>query len=383
MPGPSSDVIVLGLGAMGTAAAYHLARRGARVLGLEQFTIAHDRGSSHGESRMIRLCYYEHPDYVPLLHRAYQLWHELERDSGRRLLYITGGLYMGPPAPPDRGFVAGALRAAGEHGLPHESLDRAQIAKRFPQFHLPDDFTALYEPNAGFLIPELVVKTHAERASSHGADLRSSTRVLSWSADQRGVRVVTEQGEHHAARLVICAGAWSGKLLADLGVALVPRRQVLGWVRPPRPDRFQLGSFPVWAIDHPDGTQHYGFPFAPGAAAFKIAHHHHGPPTDPDTIQRSPLWGDEDDFRPALRRFLPDADGPLHQIRICMYTTSPDSHFIIDRHPRHEIVIVACGFSGHGFKFASVMGEVLADLALHGSTRHPIGFLGLQRLRIS
>jgi sarcosine oxidase len=376
MPGQSHDVIVLGLGAMGSAAAYHLARRGARVLGLEQFTIAHDRGSSHGESRMIRLCYYEHPDYVPLLHRAYQLWHELERDSRRKLLYVTGGLYMGPP---DSGFVAGALRAAGQHRLPHESLNRAQIAARFPQFHLPDAFTALYEPNAGFLLPELVVKTHAELASSHGADLRCATRVLAWSADQAGIRVVTDEGEHHAARLVICGGAWSGKLLADLGVALVPRRQVLGWVHPPRPDLFQLGSFPVWAIDHPDGTQHYGFPLAPGAEALKVAHHHHGPPTDPDAVDRRRLPGDEDDFRPALRRFLPGADGPLHETRICMYTTSPDSHFIVDRHPRHENVIIACGFSGHGFKFATVMGEVLADLALEGSTRHPINFLRLRR----
>ena len=376
------DVIVVGVGAMGSATCSALARRGARVLGLEQFGIPHALGSAHGESRMIRLCYYEHPDYVPLLHRAYELWHELEqsRSGGppRGLFHVTGGVYMGAP---ESEFVLGSLRAAEVHGLPHELLDHQHMAERFSQFRLPRDHIGLYEPNAGILVPERVVSTYAELALRHGAVLHGHEPVEGWQAQDGHVSVRTQRRSYSADRLVVCGGAWSSRLLSDLGLPLAVTRQVMGWVWPRRPEPFELGVFPVWAIDNPDGTQHYGFPMLPGGLGLKIAHHFQDGPTNPDSIDRQVKPDDEADFRPTLSRFIPEADGPLLAIRVCMYTNSPDSHFIIDRHPHNEQVILACGFSGHGFKFASVVGEVLADLALSGRTDLPIGFLGLDRFR--
>ena len=376
------DVIVVGVGAMGSAACYVLARRGVRVLGLEQFGIPHALGSAHGESRMIRLCYYEHPDYVPLLHRAYELWHELEQSQpggpSRGLFHVTGGVYMGPA---DSEFVLSSLRAAEVHGLPHELLTRERLAERFSQFQLPPDHIGLYEPNAGILVPERVVSTYAELALRHGAVLHGHEPVESWQAQGGAVNVRTQHRSYSADRLVVCGGAWSSRLLGDLGVPLVVTRQVMGWVWPRRREPFELGAFPVWAIDNPDATQHYGFPMLPGGLGLKIAHHFQNGPADPDSIDRQVQPDDESDFRPTLRRFIPQADGPLLAIRVCMYTNSPDSHFIIDRHPRHECVVLACGFSGHGFKFASVIGEVLADLAVSGRTDLPIEFLGLDRFR--
>jgi sarcosine oxidase len=376
----SFDVIVVGVGAMGSSTCLHSAQRGVRVLGLEQFGIPHSLGSSHGESRMIRLCYYEHSDYVPLLHRAYELWHELCDNSDQKLLYMTGGIYMGPPASE---FIAGTLRAARDHKLPHETLTRTELRSRYSQFTVPEDHIGVFEPTAGFLLPEKVVAANAELALKHGAVLHRHEGVLEWSANSRGVQVKTARGEYTAGHLVICGGAWSSALLHELGVKLVVTRQVLGWVQPRKPEQFALGRMPVWAIENPDATEHYGFPMLPAHVSarpgFKIAHHFKGTPTTPQSVNRLPQPEDEQDFRPTLKRFIPEADGPLLSMAVCMYTNSADSHFIIDRHPRHANVTIACGFSGHGFKFSSVVGEVLADLALDGRTRHPIGFLGLQR----
>lgn len=378
---PSPHTIILGLGAMGSASAYHLARRGVAVLGLEQFDIPHSRGSSHGHSRMIRQAYFEHPDYVPLLKRAYHLWDELEQESRQRLFVRTGGVYIGSA---DGKLVAGSRRAAEEHGLPHELLSRADLRARFPQFTVPEDFVGLFETAAGYLIPERVVGAHARLALEHGADLRAHERVESWSADAHGVHVTTSKGTYHAQHLVIAAGTWATRVVRDLGVEIRPTRQVLGWVWPREPAPFRLGTLPVWAIENADGSEHYGFPMDPDlpAPGFKLAHHFPGAATDPDRNEwtaRTEHGEDEATFRHVLERTIPGANGRLLGIRVCMYENSPDSHFIIDRHPRHEHVTVACGFSGHGFKFSSVVGEVLADLATKGSTGHPIGFLRLGR----
>lgn len=373
------DVVVIGLGAMGSSACYHLARRGVRVLGLEQFDIPHALGSSHGSSRMIRLAYYEHPDYVPLLRRAYQLWDELGSLSGQKLLYRTGGLYMGPR---EGEIVGGSLRSACEYGLPHELLDRAEIRRRFPQFQIPEHWAGLLEPEAGFLVPEQVIASYAEAALRGNAELHGRETVLDWSTDQKGVRVRTNRGEYAAGHLVFCGGPWSGKLVRDLGVELKVTRQVLGWVWPRDPDGFALGRLPVWAIDRLDGTIHYGFPMTADVPGFKLAHHGLGAITDPDRVAREAQPRDEETFRPVLRQMIPAADGPLLSMKVCLYTQSPDGHFILDRHPTHERVTIACGFSGHGFKFASVMGEALADLATRGTTALPVGFLKLDRLAI-
>lgn len=372
----SFDVIVVGIGAMGSSACLHLARRGARVLGLEQFDIPHALGSSHGASRMIRMAYYEHPDYVPLLRRAYQLWDELEAISGQKLLYRTGGLYMGPP---NGEIIGGATRSAREHRLPHELLDRSEIGRRFPQFQIPESWVGLFEPEAGFLTPERVIAAYAQEAMKSTAELHGRETVMEWSADSQGVRLRTQRAEYHAAHLIFCGGPWSGRLLYDLGVELTVTRQVLGWVWPQEPKAFALGRFPVWATDCLDGTIHYGFPMMDDMPGFKVAHHGPGPVTDPDRVARDPQPGDEETFRPVLRQTIPLADGPLLSMKVCLYTNSPDGHFIIDHHPLHKRVTLACGFSGHGFKFASVIGEILADLALNGSTKLPAQFLKLDR----
>lgn len=372
----SYDVIVIGVGAMGASACYHLACRGVRVLGLEQFDIPHALGSSHGQSRMIRLAYYEHPDYVPLLKRAYELWHQLEATSGQKLLHITGGIYMGPR---EGAVVGGSLGAARRHALAHELLGRRELGRRYPQFEVPDDFVGLYEPQAGFLLPERTVAAYANAALGAGASLHGREPVIDWKAGNNAVTVRTPRGTYEAGHLVFCGGAWSGRLLEDLGVTLTVTRQVMGWVWPREPDLFALGRLPVWAIDLLDETIYYGFPMMSDVPGLKVAHHGPGAVADPDRVARDPLEGDEQTFRPVLRNMIPAGDGPLLSMKVCLYTNSPDHHFVIDRHPMHDRVTVACGFSGHGFKFASVVGEILADYATGGSTALPAQFLKIDR----
>ena len=378
------DVIVVGLGAMGSSACYQLAHRAARVLGLEKFDIPHNLGSSAGFTRMIRLAYYEHPDYVALLRRAYELWHELEADSGQQLLHVTGGLYIGRP---DSVLVAGCLRSAQEQSIAHEMLDADQLGDRYRQFRLPGDFVALHERGAGFLVPERVIATAAEQALRRGAQLRTREPVTDWQASESGVTVQTPKGRYTSDRIVFSGGAWNGALLKDLGVELTVTRQMAGWVWPRKPQLFGIDSFPCWAIDFNDTDQHkgiyYGFPMTADNPGFKIALHWPMSVVDPDAVVRDVLPGDEDTFRPLLRQVFPDADGPLLAMRTCLYSNSPDSHFIVDQLPNgapwHGRVTVACGFSGHGFKFASVIGQVLADLATAGKTDLPIDFLSLSR----
>lgn len=370
------DVIVVGLGALGSSACWQMARRGMRVLGLEQFGIPHAFGSSHGDSRMIRLCYAEHPDYVPLLVRAYELWRELERVSERRLLHVTGGLYIGAP---EGAFVAGAERAARAHGLPHEMLDAGAIRRRHPQFHVSPPAVALYEPNAGLILAERAVATQAEQALRAGAELHGFEAVTEWRSGAGEIEVETSRGHYRAERLCVCGGPWSDRLLGDLGVRLRVTRQVVGWVWPRKPECFLPSNFPVWAIEEPDCALTYGFPLIAERPGLKVGRHAPGPETSPDTIDRTPRAEDESEFRAPLARSLPDADGPLLTLQVCMYTNTPDGHFIVDRHPRDPRVFLACGTSGHGFKFASVLGEVLADLAAERTPSPSIGFLGLER----
>jgi sarcosine oxidase len=307
------------------------------------------------------------------------LWRRLEEESGQKLLNITGGVYIGRAGSE---LVTGSHGSAKRHNLDHEYLDHAQLARRFPQFQLPDDYVALYEPMAGWLPPEQVVAALAERALRRGARLQAYEAVRAWSADQSGVSVTTDRARYHADKLIICGGPWSGTLLRDLRIQLTVTRQVMAWVWPKRPARFAEGSLPVWAVGHDDGTLHYGFPMSrgDGGAGLKLAHHARGPATDPDRVAREPTEGDERNVRDFLDRFMPDAEGPVLAQRVCLYTNSPDAHFIVDESPRHPgRVILACGFSGHGFKFASVIGEVLADLATRGASDLPIDFLSLRR----
>ena len=372
------DVIVIGVGSMGSAACYHLARRGVRVLGLEQFDIPHALGSGHGQSRMIRLAYYEHPDYVPLLRRSYELWDELGEELGRSIIHVTGGAFFGPPGSQ---VLEGSLRSVREHGLPHDLLDSVEAMRRFPQFVVPDDYQCLHDHHAGLVLPERAIAGHAELALRRGAELHGREAVTSWERDGDGVIVRTTKGEYAAAKVIFCGGAWTDRLVRDLGVPLVVTRQPMGWVWPKAPSQFELGQMPVWFIEHRDGSNHYGFPMLPGTPGLKLAMHVPGATTAADAADREMHPSDEADLRGLLRRHIPQADGPLLSMRICLYTNSPDGHFIIGPHPVHDNVILACGFSGHGFKFATVMGQALAELAIDGRSSLPIDFLNVKRFR--
>jgi sarcosine oxidase len=371
------DAIVLGAGGMGSAALFELARRGRRVLGLEQFAPGHDRGSSTGQTRVIRKAYYEHPDYVPLLRRAYERWYDLEQRCGRRLLVECGCLSIGPP---DGEVVPGVRRAAEEHGLPVEPLTTAELRRRFPAFRFGDEMAAVLERDAGFLYVEECVRAHADEARRLGADLRADEAALSWEATAGGAVVRTAAGVYAADRLVITAGAWAGRVLAGLGLPLAVLRKVLLWFGTPDPAALRRDVFPIYMAETAAGF-YYGFPVIDGLG-HKVARHDGGPAADPTTLDRVVSDADAEECRAFLRAHLPAADGPLRDGKVCMYTVTPDHHFVIDRHPECPQVVVAAGFSGHGFKFASVVGEVLADLAESGRTALPIGLFRIDRFRV-
>jgi len=370
------DVIVMGLGGMGSATAYQLAQRGARVLGLDQFGPAHDQGSSHGRTRVIRQAYYEGPDYVPLLFRAYDLWHALELEAGVTLLTKTGALHLGAP---NSAAVAGATLSARTHRIPHEMLTPDEIRKRFPVLRPQPDQVALLEYEAGILPPERCVATYLELAKRRGADLHFDERIESWSASPSGVSVRTGRGTYEGGRLVITAGPWTAQVLEDLGLPLEVTRAVVYWFEP-RAHRDEFKKIPVYLWeDH--GTNAYGFPYLDGQGLKCGFHHAHYEVTTPQTIRREVGEDEKTRMRAHLAKLMPDAAGDVVSVSTCMYTNTPDYHFIIDRHPVHDRVVFACGFSGHGFKFASVVGEVLADLALQGHTAQPIELFALRRVR--
>ena len=366
---------------MGSAAAYHLARRGQKVLGLERYTIPNEMGSSHGVSRIIRLAYFEHPSYVPLLRRSFELWRELEGEANLGpLLHMTGCLHLGAPGTT---VFEGCLRSCHEHDLQHEVLSSAEVSRRFPAYRLPAETMAVLEAEGGFLVPEKCIEAHAAGARAAGADLREGEAVLGWEPTADGVRVRTERGEYEAERLVLTAGSWNGKLASAFAPVLQPERQVLAWLQVSRPELFAQGAFPVFVMEVPEGM-YYGFPlFAEGPPGFKVGRLHHLRETvDPDQLDRAGAGpADEALLRDFAAKYLPEGAGPAQALKVCMFTNTPDEHFLIDRHPELPQVVLAAGFSGHGFKFCSVVGEVLADLALDGRTRHGIGLFSATRFQ--
>jgi sarcosine oxidase len=369
------DVIVLGVGGMGSSAAFELARRGLRVLGLEQFALAHDRGSSHGQTRVIRKAYSDHPAYVTLLHRAYERWFDLEKRHGRHLFTVCGCLTLGQP---DADRVCGVVRSAREHNLPVEQLTAVELRRRYPIFRVGDDFVGVFEPEAGFLLVEDCVAAYAAEARRLGAELRTQEAVLSWEATGSGVVVRTQSGNYAADRLVISAGAWAGRTLAELHLPLTVRRQVTSWHATVDDSLFHQDRFPVYRAQVPEGI-FYGFPVIDGNG-HKVARSDSG--TDisgPAALDRVLSPDDEAKCRPFLDRYLPAVTGPVRSSSVCMYTMTPDKQFILDRHPRHPNVVIASGFSGHGFKFASVVGEIMADLATEGRTSLPIDIFKIDR----
>jgi len=362
------DIIVLGCGAMGSAALAELARRGVRVLGIEQFPLVHDQGSSHGETRIIRLAYYEHPDYVPLLRRAFQRWYELEQECGEQLLTETGMLSMGEPTSE---LIAGIKRAATEHGLALEHYSAAEIAHRWPQWQLPESYIGVFENVAGYLRVERCIREQLNVAVQHGARIIGETPVISWQVDGSTITVKTPSETYHAAKLVIAGGAWNSALLAGLNLPLTVARMVPCWFEVAKPHQFTRQRFPCFIHTSAAG-EFYGFPQIDGQGLKLAPHHCAKEVSSPGEINRATHEHDEMELRRFASVWLTEPLGRCLKRSVCMYTLTPDRHFIIDRHPRFENVVFAGGFSGHGFKFASVVGEILADLAINGATAQPI-----------
>ena len=409
----SFDVIVVGLGAMGGATAQHLAHRGRRVLGLEQFAAGHARGSSHGESRIIREIYFEHPNYVPIVRRAYELWRDLERESGQRLLTITGGLMIGPR---DGTLVSGVLRSAAAHDIPHETLDAAEVRTRYPGFELSGEDVAVVDARAGILDADACVRAQHDAAVRHGAELHFDERVTRWSSDGEAVSVDTTRGSYTARQLVLAAGPWmsvapashpeprsTGRashpeppqaakgslstrgssavpLLPDLANLLVVERQILVWLEPAaHAEWYDPVRCPIYLWDYPGGYLGYGFPNLGNGVKAGIFHDGdvvHDPdapprPVEPKEIER---------VRDALRHILPGiATGQLRDAKTCPFTNTPDTHFIIDFHRLFRNVLISSPCSGHGFKFASAVGELQSDLLTDGRSRFDLSLFRLDR----
>jgi sarcosine oxidase len=379
------DCIVLGVGGFGSGALYHLARRGARVLGIDQYGMAHDRGSSHGETRIIRKAYFEHADYVPLLQHAYLLWRELESETARQLLHQVGLFIAGLP---ECESVSGTLAAARQHNLPVERLLPHEAARRFRGYRFPEEFSIVYESEAGYLEVENCVAAHSRAAQARGAELRWNEPVLGWKSDGSEICVTTTQGRYYASRLIIAAGPWASRALAaeNAGPVGSPWPELLRVVRKPvfwfsAPDEFDVAAGNSTFFFETPAGQFYGFPRLDGQT-IKLAEHTGGASVaDPATVDRSIYPDDLERVTQFASRHLPQIAAQPARHSMCLYTKTPDSHFIVDRHPQFANVVIAAGFSGHGFKFTSVLGQALADLAADGHTPLPVGFLSLERFR--
>lgn len=363
------DVAVVGLGAMGSAAVFELARRGLDVIGFDRFTPPHTHGSSHGASRIIREAYFEDPVYVPMVQRAFERWRELERLAETPLLEQTGGLMIGALRSV---LVEGARRSAREHGLQHALLSSGEIRERFPALRPEPDMVGVWEPRAGVLAPEACIRAQLEQARRHGASLRFEEPVVRWQSDGTHVEVYAGSGRHRARRLIISAGAWVGSLLQGLQLPFTIERQVLYWFEPIRDaESFTPQRCPIHLWQFDGNRFFYGFPDK--GAGVKLAFHHGGETATADGLRRAATSAEVAEIRAAVQRFVPDANGRLLDSVACLYTNTPDEHFWIDWHPAHANVLVASPCSGHGFKFAPVIGEILADLVEGRPPRFDLG----------
>jgi sarcosine oxidase len=373
------DVAVMGAGGMGSAAIYHLAQRGVSVCGIDRFGLVHDRGSSHGETRIIRKAYLEHPDYVPLLDRAYELWDELEAESEAKLFTRCGLLALGHG---ESRVIRGQEACYAEHDLPHEVLEEDELRRRYPMLAIGDGWRAYHDPLGGFLGVEDCVRQHLDLAQKRGAVLYAGERVLGWQAEGDSVRIETDKRHIAAGRLVLAAGPWAAPELCSLGIKTQVVRKVLFWYQGEGVEQYSLGKLPCFLVGE-DGSPNtfYGFP-AFGPWGLKVTEHNvmmHKIVEDPLKINRELEVDDEAPVRRFVDQFFPRLRAQRSRHVVCMYTMTPDEHFVVDKHPECAAVVLAAGFSGHGFKFSSVMGEILADLALEGKTSQPIDFLSLDR----
>lgn len=375
------DVIVIGVGGMGSATVYELARRGCRVLGIEQHNIPNDVGASHGINRMIRLAYAEDPRYIPMVQRAYKLWQAIGKKAKEQLLFVTGGVDAGPE---DSWIFQGSLKSCLEHKLKHQVLTSSQLSKRFPGFRLPKSMMAVYQPDGGFVLSERAIVAHANLSLELGAEIHAQEQVIDWKVRKGVVTVKTDRGSYRAKRLVITAGPWIGHVVERLRGVVIPERQVLLWVQPKKPALFEMGKFPVFYMQDERSEKYYGMPIY-GIPGFKFGKYNHlREQIDPDTMDREVHRKDEHVLRKAIRKYLPDADGPVIAMKTCIFSNTSDENFILDFHPDYPEVAIAAGFSGHGFKFCPVVGEIMADLVLEGGSKNfDLDAFKLQRLTIS
>ncbi len=363
------DVIVLGLGVAGSAIACEVARRGMRVIGLDRYTPPHAFGSSHGESRIIREAYFEHPVYVPMVRRSYDLWRELEAAVDATLLLETGGLMIGRP---DSTLVVGARHSVDLHGLQHELLSAWEVESRFPALRPEAEMVAVWEPRAGILLPEACINSMMVRAQRNGAKLHFDEPAEGWRVDGDRVYVQTKDEEYCARHLVIAAGAWVGSLVPELQSKLRIERQVVFWFDCAGNEAaFAPARCPIHIWQYDGGRFFYGIPDL--GKGIKVGFHHDGATTTVDTVARDVEAAELECVRNAMRRFTPNADGPLRRAVACLYTNTRDEHFLVDRHPAHRQVVVTSACSGHGFKFGPVIGEIVADLILDRPPKFDIG----------
>lgn len=373
----TADVIVVGGGVMGCAAAYHLAKDGQRVLLLEQFGVVHTQGSSHGPSRIIRLAY-DTADYVQLARAAYGLWRELEAESARSLLRTIGGLDLGAPDALALDQIRATYQAAG---VAFEALDRDEIVRRYPKFSLPDGTIGYYQPDYGLLDADLCVATLAELARRHGAQIHEHEAALQIKPLADGVEVRTSAGTYTAGRLIISAGSWVGPLLGQVGIQLplTVSKELVAYFQPPDPEAYLPERFPIFIHRFPNTTTlGSGFPIF-RHAGFKMIFDRTGPLVEPGDPDREPAPGQLDLLLSYAASVLPSLGSQVIEAMTCRYTMTPDEHFVIDRHPEYPQIVIASPCSGHGFKFGSVIGRILADLAVDGCTAFPIGRFQLNR----
>jgi sarcosine oxidase len=369
---------------MGSSTCYFLAQRGFKVLGIEQFDIPHELGSHTGQSRIIRKAYFEHPDYVPLLNRAYQNWKSLEEETGTKMYYRTGLVYFGNSG---NEMMKGVKQSSSLYNIPVENINASAAAKRFPAFKILTGFETLYEPDAGLIPPEKVIQLYTEQAIKHGAEIHTKENVVKWKKEGDGMIVITDKNIYRCSKLVITAGAWAGKMIPGLADKIKVTRQFIAWIKTKRENDFKLNNFPCWMLaDDEKPGAFYGFPILPvktfgEPAGLKIAWHQPGIITDPDNVNRQTMQEDLANLEYFLKKYLPGTFESMLSAKTCLYANTPDENFIIDKLPGHEDhVAIACGFSGHGFKFVSVVGEILADLAIDRTTKQPIEFLNAKRL---
>lgn len=372
------DCVVVGVGGMGSAAVYRLAERGFDVLGIERYDIPHAMGSSHGDTRIVRLTQPEDPTYVPLAQAAFDHWRQLERTTGHELLTVTGSVHAGPPG---SDLVADAELSLDRHDVDYRKLSGAELCDRFPGYGVPREYEAVYQPDGGFVRAERAVCAHIDAAHEAGATVRARERVESWRETTTGFRVETDKGSYVADDIVFTVGAWTGTLLPALADYLQPVRRVMAWFQPDRPAQYRPDVFPVFSLDGKD-VGGYGFPKAdrPGFKLGVDPRQSSEDGVDPDAMTREATVDDERRLRAFAERFFPAGAGPTLRLSPCIYTESPDRHFVLGPHPDYEGVHVAAGFTGHGFKFTAVVGSILADFVEEGRTDHVITRHRIERL---